>query len=112
MQWCVRSAEEARQLYSNWKGNVRPKTSRERGARLSSDGFNHFEALFGKWKKEGENISGLWPHSPSLTEYRASKVVAHGRMQVFVRERFDRRIGLFMRRSYQRRLKDKVTIIG
>lgn len=63
-------------------------------------------------KKGGENISGLWPHSPSLTEYQASKVVAHGRMQVFGGECFDRRIGLFMRRSYRGSLKDKVTIIG
>lgn len=63
-------------------------------------------------KKGEENISGLWPQSPSLSEYQASKVFAHGRMQVFGLECFDRRIGLFMRRSYQRRLKDKVTIIG
>lgn len=79
---------------------------------LSCDGFNHFGVLFGKWKKGKENVSGLWPHSPSFTEYQASKVVAHGRMQVFGLECFDRRIGLFMRRSYQRRLKGKVTIIG
>ena len=63
-------------------------------------------------KRGRENISVLWPHSPSLTEYRASKVVAHGRMQVFGGECFDRRIGLFLRRSYQGSLKDKVTIIG
>ena len=36
--------------------------------------------LFGKG---GENISGLWPRSPSLTESQAPKVVAHGRMQTF-----------------------------
>lgn len=63
-------------------------------------------------KKGRENISGLWPHSPSLTEYQAAKVLAHGRMQDFGGECFDRRIGLFMRRSYQGSLKDKVTIIG
>lgn len=63
-------------------------------------------------KKGRENISGLWPHSPSLREYRALKVVAHGRMQVFREESFDRRIGLFMRRRYQGSLKDKVTMIG
>ena len=66
---------------------------------------------FGKRKRGRENISGFWP-SPSLTESQASKVVAHGRMQFFRGERFDRRIGLFMKRSYQGRLKDKVTIIG
>lgn len=34
--------------------------------------------LFGKGKKGRENICGLWPHSPSLTEYQACKVVAYG----------------------------------
>lgn len=81
--------------------------------RLSGDGFNHFGVLLGERKKTGrENISGLWPHSPSLTESGALKVVAHGRMQVFFSECFDKRIGLFMRRSYQGSLKDKVTIIA
>lgn len=60
--------------------------------------------------KGRENISRLWPHSPSLTGSQASKVVAHGRMHIFKGECFDRRIGLFMRRSYQGSLKDKVTI--
>lgn len=76
------------------------QASREREARLFSDGFNHFGALFGKEKKERENIAGLWPHSPSLTESLALKVVAHGRMQGFGGECFDRRIGLFMRRTF------------
>lgn len=42
-----------------------------------------FGELFGEGKKGRENISGLWPHSPSLTESQAPKVVAHGRMRVF-----------------------------
>lgn len=75
--------------------------------RLSSDGFNHFEVLF---VKRRENIRGLWPRSPSLAESRVLKVVAHGRMQVFFGECFDRRIGLFTGRSYQGSLKDKETI--
>lgn len=60
-------------------------------------------------KKEGKIlvVFGLAVH-----HFQASKVVAHGRMQVFGGECFDRRIGLFMKRSYQGSLKDKVTIIG
>jgi len=38
-----------------------------------------FGELFGKGKKVRENICGLWPHSPSLTESQAWKVVAYGR---------------------------------
>ena len=38
-----------------------------------------FRKLFGKGKKRKENISGLWPPRPSLTESQASKEVAHGK---------------------------------
>lgn len=38
-----------------------------------------FRKLFGKGKKRKENISGLWPPGPSLTESQASKEVAHGK---------------------------------
>lgn len=62
--------------------------------------------------KGRENISGFWLHSPSLTKSSAAKVVAHGRMQVFRGDCFDRRIGFFRRRSDQGSLKDKATIIG
>lgn len=62
-------------------------------------------------KTEGK-ILLVFGHSPSLTEYQTSKVVAHERMQVFRGECFDRTIGLFMRRSYRGCCKDKVTAIG
>lgn len=49
---------------------------------ITSDGFRHFWELFGKGRKERENICGLWPHGPSLRESQASKVVAHGGKKV------------------------------
>lgn len=58
-------------------------------------------------EKEGENISCLWPHRPSLTERQADKVVAHGRMQVPGEECIGSRIG-----SYQGRLKDRLATAG
>lgn len=63
-------------------------------------------------KREGKILVAFSLAVHHFKEYQASKVVAHGRMRVFGGECFDRRIGLFMRRSYQGSLKDKVTIIG
>lgn len=62
-------------------------------------------------KKGGVDISDLWPHSPSLTDYQASKVVTHGKTRFFGVECFDKKFGLFRRRSYLGNMEDKATII-
>ena len=64
----------------------------------------------GKRKGKILVVSGLTVHH--LLSIGLRKWLHMEECRFFRGERFDRRIGLFMRRSYQRSLKDKVTIIG